>query len=168
MAKFSRPRTWASRAHHRQQQPAGPSRPWLRNPTRTGHDIIAGLRARPVGSRRARPYKRTMPDAEETTKDPLLAAVGERIKNLREFKGIAPKEFAEAAGFSLSYLWRLESGQQNINLRSISRLALALGEPMSALLDGIDPDPETLGARAYVHKTSKPRSRKATSAGAEA
>ena len=95
-----------------------------------------------------------MPTAEPS-KDPLLARVGKRIQDLREAKRIEPKDFAKAAGLSLSYVWRLEGGQQNITLATISRIAIALGEPMSALLDGIDPDPATLQARPYVRKPKK-------------
>jgi DNA-binding Xre family transcriptional regulator len=108
---------------------------------------------RSVGSRRTRSYNTPMPT--EPSKDPLLTRVGKRIQDLRESKRIEPKDFAKAAGFSLSYLWRLEGGQQNITLATISRLAIALGEPMSALLDGIDPDPSTLVARPYVRKPKR-------------
>jgi transcriptional regulator with XRE-family HTH domain len=108
-----------------------------------------------VGSVVGRPYRRGMPDADQHTNDNLLAAVGLRIKNLRELKQITPKDFAKAAGFSLSYLWRLESGQQNLNLKSISRIAIALGEPMTALLEGIEPDPATIEVRPYAHKAKR-------------
>lgn len=110
-----------------------------------------------------------MKDTGQNTRDPLLGAVGERIKTLRELKRISPKDFAAAAGFSLSYLWRLESGQQNLNLKSISRIAIALHEPMSALLEGIEPNPATLEVRPYVHKAHKPgKSAKAKDARASA
>jgi ribosome-binding protein aMBF1 (putative translation factor) len=109
-------------------------------------------RSGPVGSRRAQPYKRPMAGEGQTLEDPLLAAVGKRIRNLREAKLISPKDFADTAGFRLQYLWRLESGQQNLNLKSISRIALALGEPMTALLEGIEADPSTIGARPYTRK----------------
>lgn len=110
-------------------------------------------RRRDIGSKRERPYGKGMPSSSEAPNDALLIAVGERIRTLREVKDMAPKDFAAAAGFSLSYLWRLESGQQNLNLRSISRIALALGEPMTALLEGIEPDPATIGTRAYTRKS---------------
>ncbi|MDE1918559.1 MAG: helix-turn-helix domain-containing protein [Sphingomonadales bacterium] len=93
-----------------------------------------------------------MSDDDIKQNDPLLMAVGKRIQDLREAKHIEQKDFAKAAGFSLSYLWRLEGGQQNINLRTISRVALALGEPMSALLSGIEADPATLEKRPYNRK----------------
>lgn len=96
-----------------------------------------------------------MGEPVETSGNKLLAAVGDRIRTLRQLKRIEPKNFAAAAGFSLSYLWRLESGQQNLSLKSISRIAIALGEPMSAILEGIEPDPETVEVRPYVHKRRK-------------
>ena len=96
-----------------------------------------------------------MGEPVETSGNKLLAAVGDRIRTLRQLKRIEPKNFAAAAGFSLSYLWRLESGQQNLSLKSISRIAIALGEPMSAILEGIEPDPKTVEVRPYVHKRRK-------------
>lgn len=113
------------------------------------------LRSGSVGSRRPGSYKPPMTQIGDAPNKTLLGAVGNRIRTLRELKRMEPKDFAEAAGFSLSYLWRLESGQQNLNLKSISRIAIALGEPMSALLEGIDPDPDTLEPRPYVRKQKK-------------
>ena len=97
-------------------------------------------------------YAGAMAPDESKTKDKgdaLLKAVGDRIRSLREEKGIAPADFARAAGFSLQYLWRLQDGQQNLSLRSMSRIAIALDVPMTALLEGIDPDPGTIGTRPY-------------------
>ena len=107
-----------------------------------------------VGSRRLRAYNSRMQDQDDSARDPLLLAVGDRIRNIREAKDIDPTGFATAAGFSLQYLWRLESGLQNLNLRSISRIALALDVPMSDLLAGIDPDPATIGPRPYRRKSA--------------
>lgn len=120
---------------------------------------------RAVGSRRGQSYNLRMPTAEPS-KDPLLARVGQRIQDLREAKRIEPKDFAKAAGFSLSYLWRLEGGQQNITLATISRIAIALGEPMSALLAGIEPDPATVEVRPYVRKARKGEAAKGAPPGA--
>lgn len=88
-------------------------------------------------------------------RDPLLVAVGARIKGLRKADKVAPADFARAAGISLQYLWRVETGRQNLNLTSISRFALALGRPMAALLEGIEPEPATLAKRAYVPKAGR-------------
>lgn len=81
--------------------------------------------------------------------DPLLMAIGLRVRELREAEGMKPAEFARALGISQAALWRLEDGQQNPTLKSLSRLAIALKTSMSALLTGIEPDPATLGTREY-------------------
>lgn len=107
-----------------------------------------------VGTRHAASYNPTMPNAEDTSTDALRVAVGKRVQDLREAKRIEPKDFAKAAGLTLSYLWRLEGGQQNVTLATIARVALALGEPMTALLDGIEPDPA-------IVQTKRPYRRKA-------
>lgn len=84
--------------------------------------------------------------------DPLLKAVADRIEELRKARNLEPADFARAAHFSLQYLWRLQKGQMNLTLRSLSRIALALDVPMTALLDGIVPDPSTLATRAYERR----------------
>lgn len=109
------------------------------------------LRATGLAPGGVSPYNKAMAMApiESDTTDPLLSAVGRRVQHLREAKGLKPGEFAKLAGVTQQYLWRLEDGQQNLNLRSISRLAIALDVPMTALLEGIDPDPSTVKKRAY-------------------
>jgi ribosome-binding protein aMBF1 (putative translation factor) len=104
-----------------------------------------------LAQRRVSPYNRAMTTGpiESDTSDTLLSAVGRRVQQLRETKGLKPGEFARLAGVTQQYLWRLEDGQQNLNLRSISRLAIALDVPMTALLEGIDPDPSTVEKRPY-------------------
>jgi transcriptional regulator with XRE-family HTH domain len=86
---------------------------------------------------------------ETADEDPLLSAVGRRVQQLREARGLKAADFARAAGVTQQYLWRVEQGQQNLNLRSISRLAIALDLQMTALLEGIEPDPSTVRKRAY-------------------
>ncbi len=91
-------------------------------------------------------------EGEESRTDPLLKAVGERITEIRAAKGLKTADLAKAAGVSPAYMWRVEAGRQNLSLRSLSRLALALGIPMASLLKGIDADPATIGTRPYVWK----------------
>lgn len=52
---------------------------------------------------------------------------------------------------SNNYAWRVEAGRQNLNLKTLSRIAFALGMTMSDLLNGIEADPTTIGTRPY-HK----------------
>lgn len=82
--------------------------------------------------------------------DPLLLAMGRRIRETREKAGMSFGELATAAGISRGYVYRMESGKQNASIRSIARIAVALSTTISALLDGVDADPSTLGTRSYV------------------
>ena len=94
----------------------------------------------------------------ETTKEvgePLLQAVGLRIRQLRIETGHSQQSFSEAAGMSNNYAWRVEAGRQNLNLKTLSRIAFALGVSMSELLNGIDADPTTLGTRPYQRVVQK-------------
>jgi transcriptional regulator with XRE-family HTH domain len=86
--------------------------------------------------------------------DDLFRAVGERIRELREKAGLSQQDFARAAGMSSKYAWRVEDGRQNLSLRTMSRIALALSVPMSALLEGIEADPQSLVNREYRRKES--------------
>ena len=81
--------------------------------------------------------------------DALLKAVGGRVQEMRVKAGLTQEAFARAAGMSAKYAWRVEHGRQNLSLRSISRIAIALDIPMSSLLEGIEADPESLGTRPY-------------------
>lgn len=88
-----------------------------------------------------------MSDAESF--DALLIAVGARVRELRLKAEMTQEDLARSAGMSTSYAWRVEDGRQNLSLRSISRIALALDVPMAALFEGIKADPATLGTRPY-------------------
>lgn len=79
----------------------------------------------------------------------LFQAVGTRVRELRLKSGLNQPELAAAAGVSAQYLWRIEDGRQNLSLRTMSRLAIALGVPMSALLEGIDASRQSLAKRPY-------------------
>jgi DNA-binding Xre family transcriptional regulator len=102
------------------------------------------------------PYNGTMTTRPAPTveNDPLLVAVGERVQKLRMARDMKPADFARVAKMSQQYLWRLEDGQQNLNLRTLAKVALALDVPMSALLEGIEPDATQLRKRPYVAKAS--------------
>jgi len=81
--------------------------------------------------------------------EPLLQSVGGRIRDLRVAAGHSQKSFAEAAGMNNNYAWRVEAGRQNLNLKTLSRIAIALNMTMADLLKGIESDPTTVGTRPY-------------------
>ncbi len=82
--------------------------------------------------------------------DPLLTALGRRVRELREAADMSMGDLARAAGISQGYVYKMETGKQNASVRSLSRLAIALSTTISDLLAGVDADPSTLGTRSYA------------------
>ena len=56
----------------------------------------------------------------------MTQSLGERLRGLRDKKGISLKELAETSGLSRSYLTQIESGAANPSLGSIKRIANVL------------------------------------------
>ena len=54
-------------------------------------------------------------------------AVGQRLKELREAKGMTVKETAEKAGIKAPTLTAIENGYYNVGIRQITDIAHALG-----------------------------------------
>jgi transcriptional regulator with XRE-family HTH domain len=71
--------------------------------------------------------------------DDLLSLVGTTIKERRLELGLSQGEFARRAGFVKQYANRVEAGQQNLNLRSLHRIATALETTMAALVANAPP-----------------------------
>ena len=62
--------------------------------------------------------------------------VGERIAKLRKAKRFTQDQFAEATGLNRTHLYRLETGQQSMTLRTLKLVADALGVRATQLLRG--------------------------------
>lgn len=58
-----------------------------------------------------------------------------RIRELREAKGLTQTDLAAAAGTDKSMVGRLEKGSRRLTTRWMERLAPALGVPPAALMD---------------------------------
>ncbi len=67
--------------------------------------------------------------------DKLLADVGRRIVELRHACGWTRDKFAEAIESSNQYAARLESGTANVTLRTLHKVANALGVRVANLLE---------------------------------
>lgn len=76
--------------------------------------------------------------------DDFTKSVGERIRTLRQEKGLTQAEFAEAAGMNRRYVSTMEAGDKALSLKTLGRAALVLGTTPSALLEGLMPDASTL------------------------
>jgi transcriptional regulator with XRE-family HTH domain len=64
----------------------------------------------------------------------VLRLLAERIVSLRRAKGWSQEELAERASMQRSYLGDLERGFRNPSVRTLVKVANALGVPIAALL----------------------------------
>ncbi|WP_322867034.1 helix-turn-helix transcriptional regulator [Aquicoccus sp. G2-2] len=69
----------------------------------------------------------------------LMTRVGQRVRKAREMKGLPRRVISESSGVSMRYLAQLETGEGNISIALLKRVALALDIRMEWLLDEEDP-----------------------------
>jgi transcriptional regulator with XRE-family HTH domain len=75
-------------------------------------------------------------NGEKIVRDPLLVAIGARIKQIRADIGMTQKDLGDRAGVSPAYIYMVETGGQNITITVMVRLARALGTSIEELLAG--------------------------------
>jgi transcriptional regulator with XRE-family HTH domain len=66
----------------------------------------------------------------------ILRQLADRIRELRDAKGWTQEQLADRAAMQRSYLGDLELGRRNPSVRTLVKLANALGIAVSELLDG--------------------------------
>jgi transcriptional regulator with XRE-family HTH domain len=67
--------------------------------------------------------------------------VADRVRTLRDDKGLTQMQLAVAAGMSLSLVAKIEQGETpDPRWSTMRKLARALGVPLDALADPADPD----------------------------
>ena len=73
------------------------------------------------------------------TLDPRVAEaqkrLGKRIRALREARGYTQDKLSSLAGFTQKYLGEVERGAGNITIELLTKLADALGVPLSVVLE---------------------------------
>ena len=75
-------------------------------------------------------------DAEtQTAIDDVISSAGEKVKTERKNQRLSRRELSEHSGVSPRYLAQLENGAGNISIGLLKSVAIALGLPISALLD---------------------------------
>ena len=57
----------------------------------------------------------------------IQKAVGQRIKAIRQRKGITQDQLADMTGLNRVHLYRLETGRQSMTLRTLKLIADTLG-----------------------------------------
>ncbi|GJD96247.1 helix-turn-helix domain-containing protein [Methylobacterium iners] len=79
--------------------------------------------------------------------------VGQRIRALRESKGISQTTLATAIGVSFQQVQKYEKGRNRVSASRLRGLARALGIPVSMLFDDDDPEGDTSEAFAFLGTT---------------
>lgn len=64
----------------------------------------------------------------------VLSTLGQRVRALRDERGITRRELSRATGISERYIGLLESGQANISVLVLHRLAHAMDVAVQRLL----------------------------------
>lgn len=77
----------------------------------------------------------------------MSVAVGARIRSVRKARGTTQVELAEASSLKQSFVSRVEAGVQNLELRTLARIAHALDTTMEELVAGVEVDPSRLRKR---------------------
>ena len=67
----------------------------------------------------------------------IKSKVGKRIKEIREKVEMSQKDLAYSADLDRSYIASVESGQRNISIVNLEKLANSLGVSLSELFKGI-------------------------------
>lgn len=73
-------------------------------------------------------------DADSPSRPDVLACVGDNVRRLRLSAGLSQAALAEAAGLSRRMIVGIESGEANISLSNLDRIAAALGTSFSHLV----------------------------------
>ncbi len=71
-------------------------------------------------------------------RDPVLAALGQNLRRLREAKPLTQEKLAEKASLDPTYISGIERGLRNPGIKNVARLAKALGLSTAELCKGVD------------------------------
>jgi XRE family aerobic/anaerobic benzoate catabolism transcriptional regulator len=87
----------------------------------------------------------------------FLSALGKRVREVRERRGVARKILARDADVSERYLAQLETGDGNISIILLKRIAQALGVPLPDLLGDGDGSVERRLIRKFLEQLPRHR-----------
>lgn len=71
-------------------------------------------------------------------KDRALVKLGEKVRELRDRKGISQEELAHLAGLDRTYVGGVERGERNPTILSSLKVSGALGVSLSDLVEGVE------------------------------
>jgi transcriptional regulator with XRE-family HTH domain len=70
-------------------------------------------------------------------KKSLLIKFGNRVKEIRNKKGLSQEKLADQAGVHRTYIGMIERAEKNITLENIKKIAVGLDIKIEDLLEGI-------------------------------
>ncbi|MCH8205882.1 MAG: helix-turn-helix transcriptional regulator [Chloroflexi bacterium] len=73
--------------------------------------------------------------------DSFLAAFASHLRTLRLQRGLSQEEVAHRAGLHVTYVSGIERGRRNPSVKSLYRIAQALGVPVKELFEFEGPAP---------------------------
>ena len=73
---------------------------------------------------------------------PEMKYLAEKVRWLREKKGLKQTEYAEQLGVAPSYIAHIEQMRANLTFQSLIKLSLTLGVPLSELIFDRNSQPE--------------------------
>jgi len=94
----------------------------------------------------------SVPDGDA---EPLVRALGARVRRLRRARGLTLTRLASAAGLSHPFLSKLERGLASPSMASLAQIARALGTSQLELLAGVDVEPAPDRPEAEIVRAGK-------------
>lgn len=82
---------------------------------------------------------------EEEQQDPILIAVGKKIRAIRESRKISQEKFALKAGIDRTYYSGIELGYRNVATKNLVKIARHLGVEVGELFPPVAEIPEGQG-----------------------
>ena len=95
-----------------------------------GHGAIAEVAEAGSEDLGAARGKTTREDADQA----FLVELGQRVRRIRALRGMSRKVLAKVSGISERYIAQLESGQGNVSIMLLRRVAEATGAPLEDLV----------------------------------
>lgn len=77
---------------------------------------------------------RGVPNLSSHRQNPTLVALGETIRRVRKDRELSQEQLALSAEIDVSYLGRVERGDNNVAVLRLERIARALGMTMAELM----------------------------------
>lgn len=77
----------------------------------------------------------------------LLAALGQRIRELRTKQGYSQEAFADKCGVHRTFMGTIERGESNLSFHNIVKVSITLGMTLAQLFSGLEKRAKALDER---------------------